>query len=162
MEEKPAGRLYRSKDNRVIAGVCGGLGEYFAIDPVVWRLVFVLATFFGGSGLLAYIVMAIIIPEAGPGYGRPRETVRRNLSDIGQAARDFGAEFSGRASVEMNELEVERRDRRRQAGGIILVVLGLMFLATNLNLFFWLRFDYLWPVLLIALGIAIMVGWGRR
>ncbi|MDA8216563.1 MAG: PspC domain-containing protein [Dehalococcoidales bacterium] len=161
MEEKP-GRLYRSKDNRVIAGVCGGLGEYFAIDPVVWRLVFVLAAFFGGSGLLAYIVLAIIVPEASAGYGRARETIRQNLDDLGRTAREFGDELSGRVSVETSESEVERRNRRRQAGGIILVVLGLMFMASNLNLFFWLRFDYVWPLLLIALGIAIMVGWGRR
>ncbi|MFP4111715.1 MAG: PspC domain-containing protein [Candidatus Woesearchaeota archaeon] len=54
--------LKRSKQNRVIAGVCGGLGEYFDIDPTIIRLLFVLAFFFG-SGFLAYIIMWIVMPE---------------------------------------------------------------------------------------------------
>jgi len=57
-------RLYRSKKNRVIAGVCGGIGEYFNIDPTLVRLLWVLFIFAGGSGLLAYIIAWIIIPEA--------------------------------------------------------------------------------------------------
>lgn len=53
-----AKRLYRSRKNKVLTGVCGGIGDYFGIDPVIVRLVFI----FTGVGLLAYIVMAIIIP----------------------------------------------------------------------------------------------------
>ena len=57
-------QLTRSKSNRMIAGVCAGLGEYLGIDPTVVRLLFVLA-FFGlhGGLLLAYLIMAIIVPE---------------------------------------------------------------------------------------------------
>lgn len=60
MEQK---KLYRSLDNRMICGVCGGIGSYFNIDPTLIRLIWVLASLFGGSGLLAYIIAAIIIPE---------------------------------------------------------------------------------------------------
>ncbi|HEY5669812.1 MAG TPA: PspC domain-containing protein [Anaerolineales bacterium] len=57
-------RLYRSRDNRMIGGVCAGLGEYLGVDPTVVRLLFVLATFFGfGSLLLVYIAMLLIVPE---------------------------------------------------------------------------------------------------
>jgi len=57
-------KLMRSKKNRVIAGVCGGLGNYFGIDPTVVRLLWVLFTFIsGGAGILAYIIAWIIIPE---------------------------------------------------------------------------------------------------
>jgi phage shock protein C len=56
-------RLYKSKTNRVLFGVCGGLGEYFNIDPTIFRLIMVLLICGAGSGLLAYIVAAIIIPE---------------------------------------------------------------------------------------------------
>lgn len=57
-------RLYRSRDNRMIAGVCGGLGEYFNIDPTLIRLLFVAAVFFGiGGGALAYLIMMILVPE---------------------------------------------------------------------------------------------------
>ena len=62
MSEK---KLYRSRNSRMLCGVCGGIGEYFNIDPTLIRLAFVL---FGctGGGILAYIIAAIIIP-AGPG-----------------------------------------------------------------------------------------------
>ena len=56
-------KLYRSVTDKMLAGVCGGLAEYFAIDPVIVRLIFVLAVIFGGSGILAYIILWIIIPQ---------------------------------------------------------------------------------------------------
>lgn len=56
-------KLYRSRNNRVLCGVCGGLGEYSNIDPVVVRVLFVLATIFGGWGLLLYVIMCFIVPE---------------------------------------------------------------------------------------------------
>jgi phage shock protein C len=56
--------LYRSRQNRMIAGVCGGLGEYFNVDPTIVRLIFVLVGLLGGPGLILYIIMAIIVPEA--------------------------------------------------------------------------------------------------
>ena len=56
-------KLYRSKKNRVIAGVCGGIGEYFNIDPTIIRLLWILFIFMGGSGILAYIIAWIIIPR---------------------------------------------------------------------------------------------------
>jgi len=60
MEEK---RLVRTLDNRMICGVCGGIGKYFNIDPTLIRLIWVIASILGGSGLLVYIIAAIIIPE---------------------------------------------------------------------------------------------------
>ncbi|MCL2486253.1 MAG: PspC domain-containing protein [Oscillospiraceae bacterium] len=56
-------RLYRSRTNRMIAGVCGGIGEYLNIDPVLIRVVMVILALGAGAGLLAYLICAIIIPE---------------------------------------------------------------------------------------------------
>ena len=56
-------KLYRSKTNSMLAGVCGGVGAFFNIDPTLIRLAWVLFSALGGSGILAYIVAAIIIPE---------------------------------------------------------------------------------------------------
>lgn len=56
-------RLYKSRHNRMLCGVCGGIGEYFGIDPTVIRLIFVLLTIFGMSGLLFYLICAIIMPS---------------------------------------------------------------------------------------------------
>ena len=60
MEQK---KLTKSSTNRMICGVCGGVAEYLGMDPTVIRLLWVLLTFFGGSGIIAYIIAAIIIPE---------------------------------------------------------------------------------------------------
>ncbi|MEK6916215.1 MAG: PspC domain-containing protein [Nanoarchaeota archaeon] len=60
---KKTKKLFRSKKNKVIAGVCGGVGEYFEIDPVVIRLVWVLFSLAGGTGVLAYLIAWLIIPE---------------------------------------------------------------------------------------------------
>lgn len=59
-------RLYKSKDNKVISGVMGGLGEYFDIDPVVFRVAYTAFSFFTGiaPGVLAYILMAIVMPSS--------------------------------------------------------------------------------------------------
>ncbi len=57
-------KLIRSKDNRMIAGVCAGLGEYLGIDPTIVRLLVVLAFFTGFGGIaLVYLIMALVIPE---------------------------------------------------------------------------------------------------
>lgn len=57
-------QLYRSRDDRMIAGVCGGLGDYFDIDPTIIRLLFVFGAFATGSGLFwAYLVMMVVVPE---------------------------------------------------------------------------------------------------
>lgn len=55
-------RLYRSNTNKVLLGICGGIGEYLNVDPVVVRLLWVIFCCMGGSGIVAYIVAAIIIP----------------------------------------------------------------------------------------------------
>ncbi len=56
-------RLYRSRTERMLAGVCGGLGEYLDVDPTLIRLAAVLLAFAGGPGLIAYIVLWLIVPE---------------------------------------------------------------------------------------------------
>jgi phage shock protein C len=63
----PRVRLRRSTEDRMIAGVCGGLGRYFDTDPVWFRLGFVVVTLAGGAGILIYLISWLIIPEAGEG-----------------------------------------------------------------------------------------------
>lgn len=65
MEKK---RLYRSRKERILCGVCGGIAEYFDIDPTIIRLVWALVSI-SGSGILAYILAAIIMPDEPNMYG---------------------------------------------------------------------------------------------
>ncbi len=68
-------RLYRSFTNKMIAGVCGGVAEYFNIDPTVVRLLFVLGFFLGTAAFWVYIVMWVLIPEE-PNATPPAPTVK--------------------------------------------------------------------------------------
>jgi len=86
--DRPDRRLRRSERDRLIFGVCSGLGEYFDVDPVIFRLAFVPATITGGIGLLAYIILAILLPgpEAGAGTA---------ASSAGTATRQRTREIGG-------------------------------------------------------------------
>ncbi len=55
-------KLYKSKDNKKICGVCGGIAEYFEFDPTIVRLAWILFTVLGGSGIIAYIIAALVMP----------------------------------------------------------------------------------------------------
>ena len=68
-------RLYRSRNTRILAGVCGGLAEYFNVDPTLVRVGAVLLSMAGGPGLILYIILALVIPEA-PAYDeKPKNTM---------------------------------------------------------------------------------------
>jgi phage shock protein PspC (stress-responsive transcriptional regulator) len=56
-------KLYRSINNKILGGVCGGIGEYFDVDPTIVRLLWILFIFAGGSGIIAYIVAWLIVPK---------------------------------------------------------------------------------------------------
>jgi phage shock protein C len=57
-------RLYRSDKDKIIAGVCGGIGEYLEVDPVFIRLIWVIIALCGGAGILAYLIAWLIIPKS--------------------------------------------------------------------------------------------------
>lgn len=65
MEEREMKKLYRSETNKMIAGVCGGIAEYFDIDATLVRLGFAVFSIIGGSGILLYLAATIIIPQKG-------------------------------------------------------------------------------------------------
>lgn len=56
-------RLYKSRSNKILCGVCGGFGNYIGIDPVIVRIIFLILCFAVGGGLILYIIAAIIIPK---------------------------------------------------------------------------------------------------
>jgi phage shock protein C len=67
-------RLYRSRDNRIVAGVCGGLAEHFNVDPIVFRIILVILLLPGGlPGLIPYLILWLIIPENPVSISRPKK-----------------------------------------------------------------------------------------
>ncbi len=81
-------RLRRSATESVVAGVCGGLSEYFNIDPVIVRLIFVVVTLTSGLGLPAYLILWMVMPRAQPGGAQP--PLGRRARRIGLAAEETG------------------------------------------------------------------------
>ena len=73
-------KLYRLPESKKVAGVCAGLGEYFDLDPVLFRLLFVISILFGGVGLLVYVLLWILVPEKPGAEGQARPARRFYLS----------------------------------------------------------------------------------
>jgi phage shock protein C len=155
MESHIDRRLHRSRRDRVLFGVCSGLGEYFEIDPVLIRLGFVLITLAGGAGILAYLALAIVLPEEGAPDEPGQAALRRNLESLranaGELTGDLRAGLGGAAQDEA------RATRSRQVAGLLLIGLGLLFLAGNLGWLAWWTWREFWPVVLIVLGLAILL-----
>jgi phage shock protein PspC (stress-responsive transcriptional regulator) len=76
--EQPQGprRLYRSRDDRIIGGVAGGLGRYFDVDPILFRIAAVVLTFIGGAGLLLYLAMLLLVPQEPLAAAGPEDPTR--------------------------------------------------------------------------------------
>ena len=148
----------------MIAGVCGGLGQYFNIDPTIIRIIFVLLIFANGIGILAYIIMAIVVPLEESKAAKPEEVIRENVEELKRSAEEVGRDIqSAFSSGEVKKREVgEPQHQPRYIVGIILVVIGILFLLGSFNLLWWLRWSYLWPVIIIAIGLVIVFGIRRK
>jgi phage shock protein C len=85
-------RLYRSRDERMISGVCGGISEYFNVDPTLIRLLFVLFALAGGPGVIAYIILAIIVPEKPTDYEVTTSTAPQAEVEVEKVEEDQAEE----------------------------------------------------------------------
>jgi phage shock protein PspC (stress-responsive transcriptional regulator) len=169
-------RLYRSRDDRMLAGVAGGLAEYWDADPslvrVIWAL---LALVTGGVALVIYIVMAFVVPDEDaltyamppipPTPGTPPAEGPAGWIPPTPPMPGTNDRLAARRAAR----EARRAYRRQHGGGvgvvfigILLVLMGVFFLARE-----WLpqlSFDWFWPLVLIALGVLILAvafGWTR-
>ncbi len=128
-------KLRRSHKDSIIGGVAGGLGEYFATDPLIFRILFVVLLFTGGGGFLIYILMWIFIPKNAPKYGEHFEESKKEEKIPSEVVK-----------IKSNNGSI--------IGGTILILIGLFFLLDNL--WPWLDFADLWPVALVIAGLAIV------
>lgn len=143
MAELPR-RLYRSRTERMLCGVAGGMGAYFDVDPSLIRLLFIVAAVItGGMALLAYVALCLVIPLEG-------EETTPAARLVEQLTEGEGASMEERERV---------RSRRQAWGGAILIILGILFLASNLGLLWWLNWrlfwQLFWPLILIGLGLLL-------
>lgn len=152
-------RLYRSKREKMIGGVCGGLADYFSIDVTLVRLI-ALVALFGGVGFFIYLAGWAIIPE--DPNGEAGHAVNYNYKfEVGEAAKGMVSDVKeATQGLGRNENQGNNENRSKMAGGI-LVILGLFFLLERV-LPYWFDMSKMWPVLLIVIGLAIILRGGRK
>jgi len=143
-------KLYRSEGNKVIAGVAGGLGEYFNIDPVVVRLIFVAVTLLGGGGVIAYLIMWLVIPTQNSSEkALSQEVVHENAKDIANTARMY--------ADEMNMKNTKKKENKGSGKfGWLLLILGILLLISNLGWFRMVDWERFWPLVLVVLGLYFL------
>lgn len=171
-------RLYRSRDDRMLAGVAGGLADMWDADPSLVRIVWaLLVPLTGGIALVVYIIMAIVVPEEDDvPVAMPMAPASPTSPDVAsaQAATSGGGPepavpgwvppYDQRftRSEARAVRRAARRERRRSGSGAapmliggILVLLGVWFLVREYIPTF--DFDWFWPVVLIGLGVVVLV-----
>lgn len=135
-------KLNRSRKNSVISGVCGGLGEYFDVDPILFRFAFVALLLAGGGGFFIYLIFLVVIPKA------PFE-FDRNANNTTQSA-DTGFNSFQQADLGANETD----DTSRTIFGLILISSGALLLLNNLVKAF--NIEKLWPAILVIMGLGLL------
>lgn len=153
-------RLHRSASDRVIAGVCGGLGQYLRVDPLILRILFVVLAMVNGIGLFVYLVLWIVVPTAGVEAASQEEVIRHNVDEIGARARELGQEARDAFQSQRGQRHAGTADRPEQRaviGGAILIGIGLLILMNNFGLLWWVSLARLWPLVLIGVGLVILL-----
>lgn len=145
-------RLLRNTKNKLIAGVAAGIADYFDLDPNVIRFLFIVLTAFGGSGILMYLLLWLLLPSDMSEANDSRDTVKENVQQMKDAVRGFTDQIKNEQPHAMNE----KKGKSQQYLGSILVILGILFLLKNLGLIDLYLIQKFWPVLIIFLGVALV------
>lgn len=123
-------KLYKSRTESMISGVCGGLGQYLGIDPTFIRIFFVMLAFYNFLGVWVYLIMAIFLPTAPAGIEE---------------------------SVEYTSFRNSPQTMKVIGGGLVLIGFLALISSLDLRIFSWLHFEIFWPFLLVLFGIVLLV-----
>jgi phage shock protein PspC (stress-responsive transcriptional regulator) len=136
-------RLYRCRENRVIAGVASGVAEFFHLDPTLVRILWFVSIFFGGLGIVLYLGLAIIVPLE-PATGIEHPATADNQPVVPEGHRHQSG--SGRVTMFI---------------GAVLILFGSVALL-DVALPDWVSWRQLWPVFIIGIGGLLIAGSLRR
>ena len=130
-------KVYRNQDDELVAGVCSGLAEYFEIDATLIRIIFIVLGISGGSGILIYLILWLLIP-------------RKDKIKIEK-------EIEGKAEIIAKKIKKEVKTEKRSGNffGMILVIIGGALLIEEVAPKF-INWDYFWPVTLMTLGFYLI------
>jgi phage shock protein C len=155
-------KLTRDTKHAVLAGVAAGFGRYLDVDPVLARLGFVLLAFVNGLGLLVYLAGWALMPreEAVPvgASGAAAPPVEGSGEPAAAAGFESLRHASDQLAAEVRKATTDPASAQLAIGSV-LVVVGALLLADNLGLLhwpYWMRFETLWPLALVALGLGLV------
>ncbi|HNV96942.1 MAG TPA: PspC domain-containing protein [bacterium] len=135
-KQLPIKKLYRSRDDRVIFGICGGLGTYFEIDSWIIRILFIAFTFFNGFGIILYLILAILIP------------LERGIKDE-----------SNKEEINDTIVDINRRKNVKIFLGFILIFIGIVYILRMyfpIHFFYFFNWHILWPYVIIIIGLYVI------
>lgn len=151
-------RLERSTKNKVVAGICGGLGEYLEVDPNLVRAVFIIAGIMtAGLFVLGYIALLFVMPL--PEQRAPIEDIWPSAavqSGLRTGTTDAPRE-GGEPTSPLIPTDPIDDARRQQWIGYVLIVLGAIFLLSSAGVFRFVRWDVIWPLAIIGLGLFFVL-----
>jgi len=178
-------RLYRSRTDRMIAGVCGGIADYFGIDPTLVRVAAVLLAVANGVGVVAYVILMIVIPEEGDrpmhADGTPTPEVPEGIPPVSESPAPAPAasepapvtsvpvappvappapEQPWQPPAPVTPASAPQSHRGGLTGGLILIAIGAVFLVSQFVP--GLDIGKLWPLILVAIGVSMILRSGRR
>ena len=160
-------RLYRCQHDRILAGVAAGVAERFDLDPTLVRVLWVLSVFFGGFGLVMYIVMAIIVPLE-PAGGPVIGTSPSDPTADGTIGAPAVGAATGPAPAGWHATPVEHRRLPRDTGrlttivGIVLILFGALALVDTVLPDWADHGRFLWPAFILGIGALLVASAVRR
>ncbi len=164
-------RLYHCQHDRILAGVASGMAERFDLDPTLVRLLWVVSVFFGGFGLLLYIVMAIIVPlepAGGPAVGMSATDPAAGGPSGEAGGSRAGPAPAGPAPTGWHAMPVEHRHVPRDTGrlativGIVLILFGALALVDTVLPDWADHGRFLWPAFILGIGALLVASAVRR
>ena len=147
-------KLTRSVSNRMLAGICGGLGQYFNVDPVVFRVLFCVFGIFGGSGIIAYIILIFVIPAEENVSSSSYSGIREEW--INGVTQEVKKEITEEVKEEVMNNVRKHSSSVAIVAGIVLITIGFLFLFPHFH------FRYLVPVAFILCGIALLFSYNKK
>jgi phage shock protein PspC (stress-responsive transcriptional regulator) len=160
-------KLQRNEQDKILAGVCSGLADYFDVDVTWIRIAFIVATLAGFSGVIAYVILWIAVPARPYFPGAYNSKYGRPVADY-RVYEDRDQPASGSSPYTVPEPPVDS-DKARRSGngrmiaGLLMIAFGAFFLFDEFNIIpYWFDFDKLWPLVFIIPGILIISKTSKR
>ncbi|MEI7620247.1 MAG: PspC domain-containing protein [Candidatus Falkowbacteria bacterium] len=147
---EPIKKFYRSRTDRIIWGVCGGLGEYFGVDSTLIRIAFILLAFGSGVGVMLYIILALLVPNSPEEKIKASEKVDVLAEELGDSAKKIS-----------DEMKKNSDHHTRNIIGLIILTLGVaMLLKEAFHLY--INWGLIYPFMIVLLGLYLLDSYNKN